>query len=162
VLLYAVYAAAGLQQLFFSLFDAEWKITFHLVPFKAAVCCLAGANALHAAHVFGLRATATAVFGAFLLIVYFEELGLTTGLVFGEYHFTAEMGWFVSPNLPALVPVLWGAVLYPSLLLGAAAAERLCPGRARPAATVALSAAVLTGFDVVCEPVSTVFGHQVL
>lgn len=162
IALYAVYAAAGLQQLVFSLIDADWKLDFYFISFVSSVNCLAIANVLHSVTMFGWWLSFLATFGCFVIILYFEELGLSTGLIFGDYHFTKEMGFSISPNLPALVPVLWCAVIYPSMLLAVGAlGTPVRPTPVRAAALVALAATILTGFDVVCEPVSTVFGHQV-
>ena len=161
--LYAVYAAAGIQQLAFSFMDASWKIDFYVVSFASAVTCLAIANILHSISLFGNWQTLLAVLGCFLVIVYFEELGLNTGLVFGEYHFTKELGAFISPNVPALVPVLWCDVIYPSLIItvGALGSPGSSSRGLHAASITAAAASILTGFDVMCEPVSVIFGHQV-
>lgn len=170
IALYAVYAAAGLQLLLFAMLESgEWKMEYYYISFVSSVACLAAANVLHCVAVFGVWRALLATLGCVCVICVFEEIGLRTGYIFGEYHFTPEMGYLLTPHLPLLVPVLWCDVLYPAYLLASCSCP--CPYAAetetdvrrmvlRAVSTIATAAAALTGFDLMCEPVSTIFGHQ--
>lgn len=166
VFLYGIYAAAGLQLLVFSCFSGDWRSDCYFISFKGSVCCLALANICHSISIFGVIETTIATCGLLFIVLFFEELGLSTGYVFGDYMFTDELGWFISPNLPALVPVLWGDVIYPAFLMASMVLS--CNYRFVNRSSifycvvkVTVASAILTGFDVMCEPISTSFGHKV-
>ena len=164
--LYLLYVVAGLQLMFFSYLNADWRINYYFLSFHASVSCLAAGNILHCVSIYGLRRTAAATVGFLVLIIYFEELGLTTGYVFGSYAFTDALGPRISPNLPALVPVMWLGLIYPAAMLSEIVIGNLRKGifsnnRIRVAAKVLMSALSLALFDISTEPISVEFGHKV-
>jgi uncharacterized membrane protein len=164
--LYFLYVVAGLQLMFFSYINANWRIRYYFLSFHASVSCLAAGNILHCGSVYGFRITTAATVGFLVLIIYFEELGLTTGYIFGSYGFTDALGPRISPNLPALVPVMWMGLIYPAALLSDVVIANLRDGvfsdnRIRVAAKVIVSSFSLAFFDISTEPVSVEFGHKV-
>jgi uncharacterized membrane protein len=79
--------------------------------------------------------------------VLFEAVGLATGIPYGEYGYSADLG----PTLlgvPFLVPLAWLMMSWPSWLL----ARRLTRGTGGRAARVAVAAAVFAAWDVVLDP----------
>jgi uncharacterized membrane protein/Flp pilus assembly pilin Flp len=70
----------------------------------------------HASHTLGTRPTVAffAITAAMSWI--FEEVGVTTGRVFGAYHYTATLGPWLG-SVPVLIPLAWFMMLYPSYLV---------------------------------------------
>ena len=61
------------------------------------------------------------VFGVSLL---FESVGVATGLIYGPYHYTDQLGPLFLGLVPYLIPVAWFMMSYPSFVI----ADRLIPG----------------------------------
>ncbi|MGY1813176.1 carotenoid biosynthesis protein [Blastococcus sp. SYSU D00820] len=79
--------------------------------------------------------------------VAFESVGLATGVPYGEYSYSDDLG----PTLlgvPFLVPLAWLMMAWPSWLL----AVRLTGAGAPRPARVAVAAAVFAAWDVVLDP----------
>lgn len=96
----------------------------------------------------------TAIFFAISAVVTYsmEEIGVRTGLVFGPYHYSDLLG-FKLDQVPVLVPLGWFMMIYPSRMV-AKALLRNIDARSIPgiAALSALSAMVMTAWDVVMDP----------
>jgi len=117
---------------------ARDAVTWTIVLLGAAV------SVTHAGISRGLR---TGV-GVLLLVagtaVLIEAIGLATGFPYGEYRY----GDLLGPRLlgvPFLVPLAWLMMAWPSRLLAARLARR-------PAARVAVAAALFAAWDVVLDP----------
>ncbi|MGY1608786.1 carotenoid biosynthesis protein [Geodermatophilus sp. SYSU D00700] len=95
--------------------------------------------------------TGAAVFALVVLAsVAFESVGLATGYPYGEYTYSDVLG----PTLlgvPFLVPLAWLMMAWPSRVLADLLTRRVRDAR-RPAARVAVAAAVFAGWDVVLDP----------
>jgi uncharacterized membrane protein len=81
-----------------------------------------------------------------------EEMGVRTGLIFGPYHYSDQLGLKLS-NVPILVPLGWFMMVYPSwvvarALLGGVDLRRL----AGMVALALFAAMVMTGWDMVMDP----------
>ena len=78
-----------------------------------------------------------------------EAVGVTTGVPFGRYSYSAALGWGLGP-VPLAIPCAW--------IAGVAAAwgvaQRLLPA-GRAAAVILLAAALTTGQDAVLETIAT-------
>jgi putative membrane protein len=82
--------------------------------------------------------------------VAFESVGLATGYPYGTYTYSDVLG----PTLlgvPFLVPLAWLMMAWPSRVLAGLLTRRVRERR-RPAARVAVAAAVFAGWDVVLDP----------
>jgi uncharacterized membrane protein len=82
--------------------------------------------------------------------VVFEAVGLATGVPYGEYEYSDDLG----PTLfgvPFLVPLAWLMMAWPSWLLAARLTRGVRRSRGRPA-RVAVAAAVFAAWDVVLDP----------
>jgi uncharacterized membrane protein len=82
--------------------------------------------------------------------VAFEAVGLATGVPYGSYTYSSALG----PTLlgvPFLVPLAWLMLAWPSRVLADRLTAGVRPGR-RPAARVAVAAAVFAAWDVVLDP----------
>ena len=86
----------------------------------------------------------------------FEQAGVSTGFVFGPYHYTDVLGPKLG-DVPVLIPGAWFAMIYPSYVI----AGLLVDGRpygtrgswARVVWLAAVGAAVMTAWDVVVDPI---------
>jgi uncharacterized membrane protein len=110
----------------------------------------------HAWYSLGGRLTA-AFFALSAVIAWvFEEVGVATGLVYGAYHYTDYLGGKLG-NVPLIIPMAWFMMIYPSyvianlLLEGRPTGTR--PGAASLVRLAAVSAVVMTVWDLVIDPI---------
>ncbi len=98
------------------------------------------------------------VFGVSLL---FESIGVATGLVYGPYHYTNELGPLFLGLVPYLIPVAWFMMSYPSFVI----ADRLIPrdwkSWKRLLSVAAVGGLVMTAWDLVMDPIMVASGHWV-
>lgn len=107
---------------------------------------------LHGCAVLGGRRVAL-FFGLTVVISYFvEETGVRTGLIFGPYHYSDDLGLKLG-NVPILIPLGWFMMIYPSWVVAQAALRgRDLQGLAGMVALALLSALAMTGWDMVMDP----------
>lgn len=90
-----------------------------------------------------------------------ETTGVATGLVFGDYHYTGELG----PKLlgvPVLIPVAYTTMAYASMMTARAIIATAGKGAARPLAVALAGAIAMVGWDVAMDPgMSTVHGNWI-
>jgi putative membrane protein len=98
------------------------------------------------------------VFGVSLL---FESVGVATGLVYGPYHYTDQLGAKFLGLVPYLIPIAWFMMSYPSYVI----AEWLVPSNwkswQRLLAVAAVGGLVMTAWDLVMDPIMVAGGHWV-
>ena len=86
----------------------------------------------------------------------YEQVGVATGLVFGAYHYTDYLGPKLG-NVPYLIPLAWFMMIYPSYVIANLVLEGRATGtRAgvwRLVGLAAMSAAVMTAWDLVVDPI---------
>lgn len=89
-----------------------------------------------------------------------EEIGVRTGLVFGAYHYSDMLGIKLG-HVPVLIPLGWFMMIYPSRVV-AKAILRTIDVRSIPGITVlaALSAMVMTAWDLVMDPAMSTLGKN--
>ena len=89
-----------------------------------------------------------------------ETIGVATGVVFGDYHYTDELG----PKLlgvPLVIPIAYTAMAYASLTI-ARAVLGVESGGGRPLAVALAGAIAMVGWDVAMDPgLSTVHGDWI-
>jgi putative membrane protein len=82
----------------------------------------------------------------------FESVGVTTGLVYGPYHFTDRLGVKFLDLVPLLIPVAWFMMTYPSYVI----AERIMPARwgawGWRIGVAAVGAVIMTAWDLAMDP----------
>jgi uncharacterized membrane protein len=132
-------------------------------PFITPVSTLAGFvfALLHAGQregwMRGLRLLAL-VFGVSLL---FESVGVATGLIYGPYHYTKQLGPLFLGLVPYLIPVAWFMMSYPSFVIS----DRLIPVSwkrwQRILSVAAVGGLVMTAWDLVMDPIMVASGHWV-
>ncbi|HSU10407.1 MAG TPA: carotenoid biosynthesis protein, partial [Pseudonocardia sp.] len=123
----------------------------------ASVLVFCAAALADAGRVHGLRGAAVllAVAGGGGLLV--EAVGVHTGMPFGAYAYTGDLGAEVL-GVPAVVPLAWTMMAWPALVV----ARVLVPdprGWAGRLATVGVAAWALTAWDVFLDPQMVDAGH---
>jgi putative membrane protein len=110
----------------------------------------------HASHVLGVRRTLAFFAITAVTSWLFEEVGVTTGLVYGPYHYTSTLGPWLG-SVPFLIPLAWFVLVYTSYGLANLIADRLPSGLAggrRPLISlVLLGAVVITALDLIVDPI---------
>jgi len=110
----------------------------------------------HASYALGVRLTL--VFFAITAVTswIFEEIGVTTGLIFGPYHYTSMLGPWLG-SVPVLIPLAWFVLVYPSYVVANLILDRLpvgTPGgRGHLVGLVVLGALLMTASDLVVDPI---------
>jgi putative membrane protein len=86
----------------------------------------------------------------------YEQVGVATGLVFGVYHYTGYLGARLG-DVPLLIPLAWFMMIYPSYVIANLAIglrpTGTPPGVARLVRLAAVSAALMTLWDLVIDPI---------
>lgn len=85
--------------------------TFRLIPLLGALGGVA-----HAHYLLGRRTALAFFLTAAVLGWTAEQIGVSTGLVFGPYHYTNVLGHKLG-DVPLLIPVIWFMVVYLSYVL---------------------------------------------
>ncbi|MBV8639849.1 MAG: carotenoid biosynthesis protein [Verrucomicrobia bacterium] len=110
---------------------------------------------LHAGTNFGWRVGLLMFFATTMVTWSFEQVGVTTGMVYGAYHYSGMLG----PKLgavPLLIPLAWFMMMYPSYLV----TSLIVDGHALPQKTdlkrlgtrAMIAAIVMTAWDAVIDP----------
>jgi uncharacterized membrane protein len=85
----------------------------------------------------------------------FEEAGVVTGLVYGQYHYTPMLGPWLG-SVPILIPLAWFVLVYPSYvvvnLVTGGWPVGTPGGRGRLVALATFGALVMTAGDLVVDP----------
>lgn len=110
----------------------------------------------HASHSLGVG-RAVAFFAITVVASWlFEELGVSSGLIFGPYHYTSTLGPMVGA-VPVLIPVAWFVLAYPSYFAADLLRDRVpirIPGSLADLLGLALfGALVMTAMDLMVDPI---------
>ena len=93
--------------------------------------------------------------------LFFESLGVATGLVYGPYHYSDQLGPKFLNLVPYLIPVAWTMMIYPSLVI----AKKIIPENKNKLqyglAVAALTGLVMTAWDVAIDPLNVKAGNWV-
>jgi len=119
----------------------------------------------HAVYTLGHRHALAFLALTTLISLAFEGVGVATGAVYGPYHYTDSLG----PRLfgvPLAVPLSWFMVIYPSYALANYLADGCVvskpkTGLARLIGLAALSAMLMTAWDLAVDPQMVMYGHWV-
>lgn len=149
----ALAGGAVLAQVAYPLLDGPGRATGPLTAVTVvAVLLFTAATLSHAAATLGPRPAVVLLVVAGGIGLGAEAVGVATGGVFGAYSYAGTLG--PQPlGVPALVPLAWTMMAYPTLLAGRAL------GRPRPWATVPLAAWALASWDLFLDPQMVAAGH---
>jgi putative membrane protein len=100
---------------------------------------------------------ATAAIVSYLL----EEAGVRTGLIYGRYHYSDQLGPKLG-DVPVLIPLAWFMMIYPSWVTARALLRGVNTRSAVGIAALALVAAiVMTAWDTVMDPGMSAAGNWI-
>lgn len=123
-----------------------WQISFQ---FFAQVHIILGALVLGIAMVrWGGVRWVPALVGVYLVAFLSEHLGTGTGLPFGNYEYTALLGWKLGGRVPWVIPLSWFLMAVPSYAL----ARVTFPAPGRRWSRLVFAAFILTLWDLALDP----------
>ncbi len=110
----------------------------------------------HAAYLLGWKQTLAFFLFSAVVSWIFEELGVLTGMVYGNYYYTAMLGPKLG-EVPILIPLAWFMMIYPSFIIANLIAEGKAIVHDTGMGTIIrlslLSAMVMTAWDLLIDPV---------
>jgi uncharacterized membrane protein len=110
----------------------------------------------HAWYALGGRLTAAFFCLSAAISWAYEQVGVATGLVYGAYHYTDYLGAKLG-HVPLLIPLAWFMMIYPSYVIANLALEGRATGTRAGVwpllRLAAVSAAVMTAWDLVVDPI---------
>ena len=115
----------------------------------------------HASQTLGWRRTMLFLGITFTVSLLFESVGVATGLIFGPYHYTDELGIKFLNLVPILIPLAWIMMSYPAFVIAIRFIKfsqnlwiwRLC--------VASVGAAVMTAWDLAMDPLMVAGDHWV-
>ncbi len=124
---------------------------------------LGGFSLSHAIYMLGPRHALSFFALSAAISLVFEGVGVATGVIYGPYHYTDHLG----PKLfgvPLVVPMAWFMVIYPSYalanyLVDGRVVSKPLPDPVRLIGLAALSAMLMTAWDLAVDPQMVMYGH---
>jgi putative membrane protein len=146
ILPWALVGATVLVQIVYPLVPGTWR-TEITVTSVLVFCAASLADATRVHGVRGPAALLTVAGGGGLLV---EALGVHTGVPFGEYDYTGDLGVELL-GVPVVVPLAWTMMAWPALVVGRTLARRV------PVALV--GGVALAAWDLFLDPQMVDAGH---
>ncbi len=117
---------------------------------------------LHAIQRFGWGRAALFLGLTFVVSLTFESVGVTTGWIYGPYHYTPTLGFRFLGLVPWVIPVAWFMMMYPTYVI----AESVPPARsdkiwAWRLGVAAVGGLILTAWDLAMDPMMVASGHWI-
>jgi hypothetical protein len=163
VLLYAVFVLSGLSYILLAMNNIpHLRDIFAVLPvcgWATSVYLFSLAHVCHAAAIFGWVFACQYAFFGIAVVSLMEEIGLRTGLIFGQYYFSPALGGFITNNLPTLVPFLWFSLSYPIFVLTYILLIQQNKYR-NTLYCVLFASVLLTAYDLISEPIGILYGNQ--
>lgn len=110
----------------------------------------------HAVYLLGWKQTLIFFLISAVISWTFEELGVLTGMIFGNYYYTDMLGLKLG-EVPVLIPLAWFMMIYPSFIIANLIAEGKPVVRNKGAGAIVglslLSAMVMSAWDLLIDPV---------
>jgi putative membrane protein len=97
-------------------------------------------------------------FGVSLL---FESIGVATGMIYGDYHYTDKLGHKFLDLVPLLIPLAWFMMTYPAYIITIRLAPEIRNTWAWRLWVAAIGAVVMTAWDLAMDPTMVASGHWV-
>jgi putative membrane protein len=155
LILYAVLTGALALRLALGLPFQLWLVILQpLVGF--------GFSLLHAIEYLGLRRAFFFLGLTLTVSLLFEAVGVASGWIYGPYHYAGgRLGPLILGLVPALIPLTWFMMLYPSYVI----AERCAPlewgAKPRRLGVAALGGLILVAWDLALDPLMAAQGHWI-
>ncbi len=128
--------------------DSEWQriLTF------AIPCLLCLTGFIHAIEYQGWQ-RALFLFGSGALIsLIAEALGSSTGILFGNYSYTDQLGYKLFGLVPWLIPIAWCSMLYPAWHVAWGSFKPDAPRLISQALRITTAALAITAWDLSLDP----------
>jgi len=109
-------------------------------------------SVLHAASILGWRRSLAFLLVCAVVSWCFEEVGVSTGLVYGAYHYSSRLGAKLG-EVPLIIPLAWFMMVYASWTWQGCC--WMAPARRHrrgTAARIVTAAMVMTAWDTVMDP----------
>jgi uncharacterized membrane protein len=116
---------------------------------------------LHAGQREGWKRALSLLALVFVVSLFFESVGVATGLVYGPYHYTDKLGPKFLGLVPYLIPVAWFMMSYPSFVIADWLVPSISKRWQRSLAVAAVGGLAMTAWDLVMDPVMVAGGHWV-
>jgi putative membrane protein len=136
------------------------QINLWLTPLNTLVGFLFSVS--HSSQRHGWKATLVLLASVFIISLGMECIGVVTGLIYGPYHYTDQLGVKFLGLVPFLIPIAWFMMIYPSSVI----AERLLMPGGRGGiiqrfGVAALAGVIMTAWDLSMDPMMVFAGHWV-
>ena len=117
---------------------------------------------LHAGQRLGWRRAGLLLVVVFIVGITFESAGVSTGIVYGPYHYTDKLGPKLLGLVPVLIPIAWFMMMYASLTI----ADLIIPHGLMRASTrrwvvAAAGGVAMTAWDLAMDPLMVAGGNWV-
>jgi uncharacterized membrane protein len=160
IVLFWAYVLLNTYFVFTPVLGAAPHLAYLLVPLF-----LGGFSLSHAIYTLGLRHALAFLALSTIVSLTFEAIGIATSAVYGPYHYTERLGPALF-GVPLVVPAAWFMVIYPSYALANYLADghvvsKPRPGPGRLIGLAALSAMLMTAWDLAVDPQMVMYGHWV-
>ncbi|MBP1693563.1 MAG: putative rane protein [Chloroflexi bacterium] len=116
---------------------------------------------IHGAVTMGWRQILLLVALTFFISLLFESVGVATGLIYGPYHYTDQLGPKFLGLVPYVISLAWFMMVYPSLMIALRLVPDKWPPGKRILAVASLGAVIMTAWDLVMDPFMVKAGHWV-
>ena len=131
------------------------------VSFALSTLLVFAVAVLHAGRRLGWKRMLILLALTFGVSLLFESVGVMTGLVYGPYHYTEQLGTKFLGLVPLFVPLGWFLMSYPSFVI----ADWIIPSSLtfgkRVLGIAALGGLIMTSWDLVVDPVRVQSGQWV-
>ena len=90
-----------------------------------------------------------------------EAVGVATGWIFGDYHYTDHLGPLFLNLVPYVIPLIWLYMIYPSYVMASHLVPAGWQGWPRRLGIAALGGLIITSWDLIVDPLMVHRGHWV-
>lgn len=116
---------------------------------------------LHASQRLGWRSTILLAILVFLTGLAFESVGVATGLIYGPYHYSDQLGPKFLGLVPYIIPVAWFMMIYPSFVIAERFIHRGENGWVNAIWVALTGGVIMTAWDLGMDPLMVKAGHWV-
>ncbi len=115
----------------------------------------------YAVHRDGKRRAFVLLALSVVLTLLAESVGVATGWIFGNYHYTSSLGRLFLGLVPYVIPMVWFYMMYPAYVMADWILPRGWDERWRILGLAAVTGGIMLSWDLVLDPVMVQRGHWV-
>lgn len=116
---------------------------------------------LHAWQRLGGTPALTLLVLCFGISLLFESVGVATGLVYGPYHYTDQLGLKFLGLVPYIIPLAWFMMMYASFLIARSLTPKVKNHFTQLILIAAVGGVVMTSWDLVTDPLMVAGGNWI-